>query len=237
MSNPSGILFSLPAASTSGVCAAQAVAAAGALTLNGALVASGVAQLVTAQRVQVQDSGNSDAAVVFTIKGTNASGATISSTVTGVTSTNSVYTALDFLTVTGVSAGAACVGNINVGTCGVGSTPWIMDNFFAAFWALSIAVTIQSGSVTYTIEHTYDDPNAALSPGGAGPPQAAANFAIMVPSNVPPVAWPNGTLFNVSKNGEAQYVNQPIMAHRLTILSGTGTALMQSIQAGIGSSP
>lgn len=237
MSNPSSVALQLPTAVTNGICLSQTPAAAGALTLNGSLVAAGVASLATAQRVGVADSGSADGAVVFTIVGTNRSGAAISDTVTGLAS-NTVYTKLDFLTVSSVSSSAATAGAITVGTVGVGSTEWVIDNFFASSWALAIAVHILSGSITYTVEHTYDDPNDIFSaPGVASAIPAAANWAVGPASNVPPIAWPNSVLFNKTTDGEAQYVGQPIFAHRLTITAGTGKGLMQSIQAGIGSSP
>lgn len=236
MSNPSAVFLQLPAAVTNGIALSQTPAAAGALTLNGSLVTGGVANLATAQRVGVADSGSSDGAVVFTLVGTNRSGAPISETITGLAS-NTLHTNQDFLTLTSITASAATVGAITVGTVGIGSTEWVLDNFFASSWALAVAVHIVSGALTYTVEHTYDDINAGISPGSATGYTAAANLAVETPSNVPPLAWPNSVLYNKTADGEAQYVSQPIFAHRLTVTIGTGKAMMQSIQAGIGSSP
>lgn len=232
MASVHAVTLQLPAAVTNGIALAQTPAAAGPLTLNGSLVTSGVANLVVPQRVGVAASGPSDSAVVFTITGTNGSGAQITDTVTGLSS-NTVRSSSDFLTVTSVTASAATVGTITVGTVGVGSTPWVFDNMESAFWALSVAVVIQAGALNYTVEHTYDDPNAGQSPGTSG----ASNWSLEPLSNVPAVAWPHSVLFSQTKNGEGTYANQPIYAHRLTINSGTGRALLQSIQAGIGSSP
>ena len=155
MSNPSVVSLQLVAAVANGIAQAQQPAAAGALTLNGSLVTAGIATMDVARRVLIASTGN-DANIVFTVNGTNQSGAPISSQVTGVTSANSQYTALDFATVTSVTASAGTAGNITVGTNGVASTPWVLDNFLAPTWALAVAVSLPAGNgtATYTVEHT-----------------------------------------------------------------------------------
>ena len=227
MANPSPVSLHLVAAVAAGVCASQTPGAAGALTINGSLATGGVATFDVARRVAVASTAN-DATVVFTIYGTNGSGAAISNTVTGVNA-GSVNSLLDFLTVTKVTSSAGTAGAITVGTSSTASTPWIVDNFMAPYWALAVAVSV-AGTVTYTVEHTYDDPNATV-----GNLTTGANSALGPASNIPPIAWPNPTLAAQTASGEAQYVDKPIFAHRLTITAGTGTATMQSIQAGIGS--
>lgn len=228
MSNPSLVTLQLAALIANGIAASQAPAAAGALTLNGSLVSGGVATLDVARRVAIASTGN-DASVIFTVTGTNASGATIVSTVTGL-NVSSDHTALDFLTVTSVSSSAGTAGFITVGTDGTGSTPWVLDNHLVrGGWALSVAVSIASGAGTYTVEHTYDDPNKTGTSLVISPQQ----YSLEPASYVPPLPWPNATLSGKSTNGEANYADQPIMAHRLTITEGTGKFVMQSIQAGI----
>jgi len=232
MSNPNYVPYQLVAASSNGVALSQAVAGAGLLTLNGGLVTGGVATLDSggaSRRVLVASSG-SDAAVVFTITGTSRSGVVQSSTVTGVTSTSSQYTALDFLTVTSVRSSGATAGNITVGTNGVGSSEWQMADFLARVWMLNGACAGPSGT-TYSIEHTYDDPNALVNSGVVGMEQ----FAVGAGSSVPPVVFPNSTANNVSGNTEWSYANQLIFAWRLTILSGTGQVMAKALQAAVGS--
>jgi hypothetical protein len=228
MANPSTISLQLVAAVANGICLSQVPAGAGALTLNGSLVSSGVGKTDVARRIAVASNAN-DATVVFTVTGTNQSGAPISSTVTGLNA-SSAFTALDFATVTSVTSSAATVGNITVGTCGVASTPWIVDDFTRPFWGLRVGVSIASGAVTFTVEHTYDDPNDIPPTLVATPQQFAMN-----PSGYnPPLAWPDSTLANANANGETNFAAGPIFAHRLTITAGTGLAVMQSIQSGIG---
>lgn len=227
MSNPSTVSIQLIAAVANGIAQSQQPNAAGLLTLNGSLVSGGVATLDTARRVAVNSNG-ADAAVVFTIAGTNASGSSITDTVTGLNNSTG-FTTLDFLTVTSVAVSQATAGNIIVGTNGVGSTPWVVDNFEATFWGLTVAGINESGAATWQIEHTYDDPNKVGPNLTPGPYQ----FSQSAGSHVPPVAWVNKTLNGMTANGETTYEGQPIFAHRLTVTTGTGKVTMQSIQAGI----
>ena len=224
--NPSVVSLTLTAGVANGISLAQTPGAAGNLTITGSLAAGGIATLSPARRVQVSSTGTETAS--FTIYGTNRSGAAISSTVSGVTAAAPQTTALDFLTVTRVAISGAGVGSITVGTNSVGSTEWVLDNFLAPSWYLSVAVSV-AGTGNYTVEHTYDDPNALMDVGSQYP------LSMEPASNVPPIAWPNTNLTAQTINKEAQYAQQPIFAHRLTVNSGTGTATMQSIQAGIGS--
>lgn len=226
MSNPSTVSLQLVAAVANGICQSQQPAGAGALTLNGSLVSSGVATMDVARRIVIASNGN-DAAVVFTVTGTNQDGNPISSTVTGLNASGA-YTALDFATVTSVTSSAATVGQITVGTNGVASTKWILDNYLSPYWALAVAVQVSVAAVNYTVEHTYDDPNAGQS-------LPLSGFSLAQGSNVPPVPWPHPVLSAASASLEGQYPDKPVFAHRLTINSGTGKAAMQSIQAGIGS--
>lgn len=227
MSNPSVFQLQLASLIANGVSLAQTPGAAGALTLNGSLVSGGVATFDVARRVAVASAGN-DSGVIFTITGTDRNGNVQTDTVTGL-NISSGFTVRDFLTVTGISSSAATVGAITVGTNGVGSSPWVMDNYLATVWALAVAVSIVNGAVTYTVEHTYDDPNDTGPSLTVGPQQ----FSLVPASYIPPLAWPDGTLTGKSTNGETNFEGQPIFAHRLTITAGTGKAVMQSIQAGI----
>jgi hypothetical protein len=227
MSNPSVVILQLGALVANGIALSQTPGTAGNLVLGGSLVSGGVAVLDVPRRVSIASTGN-DAAVIFTVNGTNANGSPISSTVTGVTSTATGQTALDFKTVTSIATSAATTGAITVGTNGVASSPWVLDNHLATVWALTVAVSV-TGTVTYTVEHTYDDPNDVGPTLTAMPEQ----WSLEPASYVAPLAWPNGTLQGKTANGETTYADQPIMAHRLTITAGTGRAVMQSIQAGI----
>ena len=226
MSNPGTISLTLPTADPDGISVSQTPGAAGNLTITGALATAGVATLVPARRVAVTGAGN-EATKTFTIYGTDRNGATQSETITGV-NTNTVGGLLDFLTVTRVAVSAATAAAVTVGTNGVGSTEWVIDNWPASSWALSIAVST-GGTVTYTVEHTYDDPNKVGTSLVIPPEQFSEQPAGYVPAK----AWPKSDMTAKTADAEANYANQPIFAHRLTITSGTARATMQSIQNGI----
>lgn len=236
MSNPSVVILQLAASSSNAIALSQTPGAAGLLTLNGSLVSGGVATMDVPRRVLVSSAG-ADSARVFTITGTGRagqgaafnSGPVISETVTGVASGSSQFTKQDFATVTAVSVGAATAGAITIGTNGTGSSVWVVDNFLATNWNLAVGVSIVTGSVTYTVEHTYDDPNDVGTSLVAAPQQ----FSMEALSYIPPLAWNDTTLVNATGNGETTFPGQPIFAHRLTITNGTGQAVMQSIQSGI----
>lgn len=225
---PDVTIKSLLTADADGICVAQAVAGAGPLTLDGALVVDGVAVLDSQRRV-VAASSSTDVGKTLTITGTNQGGVTISEVLTLANSPTTVYTKLDFLTVTSIVASAAMTGNITVGTNGVGSSPWVVDDFTHPYWALRVGVSIATGSVNFTVEHTYDDPNAT----GTTLVSPPFGFSIEGQSYKPPHVWSITALTNKAADTEAGYTDGPIFAHRLTINSGTGEAVMQSIQAGL----
>jgi hypothetical protein len=227
MANPVTVSVQLVAAITNGVCLSQTPAAAGLLTMNGSLVTGGVATFDVARRVGITSAGN-DSTVVFTVTGTNRWGNTITDTATGANGAVVAQTALDFLTVTSIRSSAATANAITAGTSGVGSSEWQACDTMVPFWALSVAVSV-SGAVTYTVEHTYDDPNK-LGTTLIAPPQ---QFSLEGQSNSPPIAWPNPSLIGKNTSGEAQYANQPIFAYRVTVTAGTGRATLQAIQVGL----
>lgn len=228
MSNPKTISLTLGAAVANGIVTVTAHGSPGAYTLNGSLVTSGVANLVVPRRVLIASSG-ADSAIVFTITGTDRNGNVQSETLTGVASAASQFSAKDYLTVTGISS-AATAGNITIGTNDVGSSEWVADDYLARYWALTVRIFGAAGT-TYTLETTLDDPNKpggnllilpqqfSLNPGGYSPAQA----------------FPNGVITGATGTNETTFADNPIFAHRLTINSGTGLVVMQSIQACVGS--
>jgi hypothetical protein len=126
-----------------------------------------------------------------------------------------VATLQDFLTVTQLlPGGGGWTAAATVGTNGVASSPWKTVNKEFGPTALSIGCVI-SGTVNYTVEYTYDDPNNTL---GNGP-------AI-------PQPWSHATLVNKAVSADG-IISSPIYAWRLTLNSGTGAVTATGIQAGI----
>lgn len=103
-----------------GIAAAQAVAGAGALTLNGALIVDSIftsdndGSSVLARQISITSDG-ADNGRTFTVTGTDPDGKAQTEDITG-PSTATVESDSYWATVTEISADAACAGNISSGT-------------------------------------------------------------------------------------------------------------------------
>lgn len=211
------VSIALASASANGICLSQKPAAGGvqSLTLNGSLVVSGVAQLGSQRRVLITSSGN-DSTNTFTITGTNWAGNSISETLTG-PNTTTTYSVLDYYTVTSITISGNAVGNITVGTNGIGGSPWMRFDDWAPS-NISIQCNV-SGTVNYTVQSTLDDPNDPINP--------------VTPANM---TWINSSdLAVVSANSSQQsnFLFTPKFA-RVLINSGTGTVNATFLQSSNG---
>jgi hypothetical protein len=230
MANPTVLSLQLAAAVSNGICLAQQPLAAGALTLNGSLVTGGVATMDVGRRVSIASTG-SDAAVVFTIKGTDntPNQNIVSETITGVVSGTPVASLGNYKTITSVTSSAATAGNITVGTNSVGSTVWGVLDFMRRNVNFSVGggITGPAGT-TYTLELCYSDPNSLAGQGIVGAEQWSMSPAGLVPPHVYTYAGITGA------SGDNQFsFGSPIFGLRLTINSGTGLVTLEAIQAGI----
>jgi hypothetical protein len=204
----------LATADDNGICESQ-TPSAGPLTLNGALVSSGVARLGTARRVLVTTAGNETGKTMI-ITGTDVNGNTISDTVS-LPNASTVYTDLDFLTVTRVTISSNAAAGIIVGTNGIGGSRWVRFDDFAP-GSISIQLTV-SGTVNYTLQATLDDPNDPFSP------VTAEN-----------VTWVNSSDLNVvavAATRQSNFLFAPKYA-RVLINSGTGTVTATFVQSSNG---
>ena len=95
-----------------------------------------------------------------------------------------------------------------VSQTGVGSTAPIIMNLNATPFNVGFGV-VKTGTVDYTVEHTFDDPTGTLS-----------NW------------FPHPTVAAEIADADGNYAF-PVTAIRLTMNSGTGTATLKLIQAGI----
>lgn len=212
----------LAAAAANNIALSQSPAGAGAVTLDGALVTGGVAILDVARRVLVTSAGD-DRTITFRITGTNSDGNPIRQTLTG-SNASTVATTIDFKTVTEIYASGASAAAITVGTNGVASSRWIIPDEHISPFSIGIGVVV-SGTVNYTIELTYDNPNSnQFAPGGA-----LGNYP------TPPVVFADGTIVNKTANFNGA-LTSPVAAWRLTLNSQTnpGYATATGIQAGMG---
>lgn len=229
MANPSVVAMQMSSAVANGIAHSQSVVDTTPLVLNGGLVTNGVAILGPYQRRVLAASSGADVGKTLTITGTNGQGFPISEVLTLASSPATTYTAGSFLTVTSIVPSGAMAGNITVGTNTTGSSDWVVDDFTHPYWALRVGVTLVSGSGTFSVEHTYDDPNA---PGVTLVP-APFNWSIEPGSFKPPQVWSIAAFTSKTATTESGYTDGPIFAHRLTITAGTGLFVMQSIQSGI----
>jgi hypothetical protein len=203
----------LAAADADGICLSQTPGAAGALTLNGALVSGGVAVLDAARRVLITAAGD-ESAKTFTITGTSYNGQTQSETVTGPNATTA-QSVLDYKTVTSVVISAAAAGAITVGTNGVASSRWMrLDSW--AFAQVGIQVNV-SGTINYTVQQTFDDPNDATNP--------------VSPANVIWVNSSDSAVVAKAVDAQSFYAYAPTFI-KITANSGTGSAKLVAVQYG-----
>lgn len=144
----------LAAAAASSIALSQSLSAAGPLILNGTLASGGVATLDKPRRITITSAGN-DTGSTWTVVGTNWAGNIITETIAG--SNILVTSVLDYLTVTSISLSAASASTVTAGTSGTADSPWVrFDEWADAAAALQFTVT---GTVNYTFQYTWDDPN------------------------------------------------------------------------------
>lgn len=205
---PVVVTRTLATADADGIAQAQTLVGAGSLTLNGALVVSGVAQLGVQRVVGIASTGNLSA-VTFTVYGTDQAGNTISESIAG-PNNNTVSTTLNFLTVNQVAASAAVGTNVTVGTTSVGASAAIpLDVYLDPFNAsLFLDVT---GTVSVTVQYTGDD-NVLTSTG--------------------PFVWYDHSDLTSQTTDAVGTIISPVTAVRLLTNSGTGTAELTVLQAG-----
>lgn len=212
---------SLAAAVANGICTSQSGSAGTPLTINGSLASNGVATLdsvsvpnnvgALGRRVIIAYTGTDTS---FIIKGTNVTGNTIIDNATG--SGGAAQSNLDFVTVTSIAPVGGGLTAVTVGTNGVGSSPWWVTNWFGyPPINISTAVEVVSGTISYTVQYSYDDVNNL--PNGLSFP---------TPFNDPILVDQNGTLTGLSTNA--------VKAVRVLINSGTGVIRTRFVQAGVG---
>lgn len=202
----------LTSASANAICLSQTPSGAGALTLNGATVTGGVAVLDHARRVLLTTNAD-ETAKTFTVIGTDINNHPITEVLTGVSS-STVATTLDFKTVTEIDASAATAAAITIGTNGVADSMWVrFDDYVAG--TVSIQCTA-SGTVSYTVQQTLDDPNT-------GSP---------TPINVTWVNHPDTNFVNATGTVQGNYAYPPIFA-RVHLNSGSGTVTATFLQGGV----
>jgi hypothetical protein len=200
----------LASAAANNIALSQTPAGAGALTLNGSLVASGVATLDNPRRVLIT---TADTTTTFTVTGATPTGSVISETL--IVAGGSSYTKQDFKTVTSITVNQGTTAAVTVGTNGIASTPWVRTDEWA-----SPSVSIQcdvSGTVNYTVQAANDDPNDPTNP--------------VLPQNVTWIPSNDTDVVNATTSQLSNYFFSPRYV-RVLLNSGTGTVTMTATQYG-----
>lgn len=120
---PKHIPYIIAAADADGICTAQTLAAAGDLTIDGALASGGVASLTIPRHVSITAAGD-ESGVIFTVTGTDRYGTAQRENITGI-NTATVATTKNFRTVTSISTDGALAGNVTAGSADSLETGWI----------------------------------------------------------------------------------------------------------------
>ena len=132
----------VPAAlSATAVCAAQAVAAAGNATINGASASGGVATFDYARALSVVSSNAGDTTQTVTVTGTDYYGQSQTETI-ALNGTTSVDGKKAFKTITQVAVSAALTGNLSVGNNDIFGLPYRITDagyLFRTGWAGAVA--------------------------------------------------------------------------------------------------
>ena len=137
-----------------GLSVAAAVAAAGNLTLGGALTSGGVFTADYPRQIAITSSGN-DSARTFTVTGTDPNGVAQTEAITGPNAT-SVESTKYFKTITSIAVDAACAGNISVGTVDEFVTPTIPLNYNNEGGA-TVSIEGISGTIDVSVEQTFSN--------------------------------------------------------------------------------
>jgi hypothetical protein len=205
------VTLSQPVGGVSGVLNGDTIVFPGIATIDAATAANSA----IGRRVVLAYTGTD---TTFTIVGTNAAGNVITDSVLG--SGGVAQSNLDFVTVTSITPVGGGLTLLTAGTNGVGSSPWWTVN-----WRgyppvnVSAAVELVSGTATYSVEYTFDDPN---------------NLQGTVPFPLPFSDQTPTALKAVSASGDG-FLNFPFIAMRVTITAnGPGELRTRFVQAGIG---
>lgn len=198
----------LAAGSATAIATSQTPGAAGALTLNGALVSGGVAVMDNPRRVLIT---TADTTTVFTISGLTPTGSALSESFK--VTAGSTYSTLDYAKVTSVTVNQGTTAAVTVGTNGIASTPWARTDE----WADSnVSVECDaSGTVNYTVQASNNDPNSPTNP--------------VLPQNMTWIPSNDAQAVGATASILTNYIFSPAFV-RVVLNSGTGTVVMTVTQ-------
>ena len=204
----------LQAQALASVAANQTPGAGAAFTLNGTLASGGIATITPPAQLIFTFAGN-ESANSFTVTGLDQGGNAVSEVVPGVNIGTST-SVLTYSVVKSVVATNAAAANIEIGNTQSASSQWFrMDEW--AIPNIGIGVDV-SGTVNYTVQQSFDDPNSPTSP-------VTANAMHWI-------NCPDLSLVAATVDAYAFYNFIPTWI-RIVMNSGSGTVTMTATQAGV----
>lgn len=160
MSRPKTLSLTMVASNDDAICASQTPGGAGDLTLDGVLVASGVAVLDVPRHILLT-TGADESAKTVTITGTDRYGNVLTASTTLPNNTTKIVTGYNFKTVTGITIDGATTGAIKIGTADSLDSQWIPLNWRVAD-AATITIHLSTGAnLTYSTQSTADNVQAS----------------------------------------------------------------------------
>ena len=162
----------VPAKSATAVCAAQAVAAAGNATINGASATGGVATFDYARTVNVDSTDVGDTTQTVTVTGTDYWGQAQTETI-ALNGTTLVAGQKSFKTITAVAVSALLTGNLTVGNEDVFGLPYRVTDagyLLRTGWAGAVANdagTFAAADTTSPATATTNDVRGTYAPSSA----------------------------------------------------------------------
>ena len=154
---PIQLSLTMAAANRDGICEAQTTAAAGVLTIDGALDADtdGVASMDVPRHVSIYSAADLSR-INFTVTGTDRHGDTVSETIVGPTTGATVKGGVNFLSVTQVAVDDTVGTDVEVGSADEMESAWI--RFGRDQGGITFDVNLSTGAdMTYSVEWTAED--------------------------------------------------------------------------------
>lgn len=153
---PKRLSFTPVTQSATNLRTAAAIAGAGAITLDGALITGGRLASQSLAYIILMTTSAADQANTITIVGTDADGDAQTETI-NVPNTTTGFTTKAFRSITSVTASAAFLGTLSLGTANAtlsAYTPtWPVD-VYSDYTAVAVDVT---GTINFTIQKCYED--------------------------------------------------------------------------------
>lgn len=150
--------------SATNILAAVTPGAAGALTLDGALISGGVLPQQTLAYILLLTTSAADQAKTITITGTNADNAAQTETINLPNATTG-YTTKAFRSISSITVSAALIGTLSIGTANAGSpsalSPTMPLDVYSQYTTLAADV---SGTINFTLQKCYEMMNRGETP-------------------------------------------------------------------------